>query len=155
MTATIKEFLRTIAESPDIETLPGAHLTDAGRAELAFAALNYFKGNARELLERDGLDWECSALKTNMGHHTPADCAWPECGCDPAASKVIEVLEERGVFRTSNAALTSEWLVMRAERDGLEKALRTALETLEASPFAAIGVHAEAIKAARDTLASK
>ncbi len=40
----------------------------------------------------------CLALKQNTGPNDPADCAWPGCGCDPRASKVIEALEESGAF---------------------------------------------------------
>jgi hypothetical protein len=26
----------------------------------------------------------------------PSDCDWPACGCDPAASAVVEALQEQG-----------------------------------------------------------
>lgn len=44
------EFIRLIAESPDPETMPGAHLTSKGRAALAFATLYNFREKARDLL---------------------------------------------------------------------------------------------------------
>lgn len=40
-------------------------------------------------------EWECAARATSFD--PPQDCDWPVCGCDPAAVKVIEALEEGGM----------------------------------------------------------
>lgn len=42
--------------------------------------------------------WRCAARQQPNGPDTPADCDWPVCGCDPAANKVIEALEESGAL---------------------------------------------------------
>ena len=41
--------------------------------------------------------WRCAARHagTAGGNH-PQDCNWPFCGCDPAASRVLEAVEESG-----------------------------------------------------------
>lgn len=36
--------------------------------------------------------FDCAARKSTSPE--PVDCDWPVCGCDPAADKVIEALEE-------------------------------------------------------------
>jgi len=46
-----------------------------------------------------GDGWTCSARKQTLPE--PADCNWPVCGCDPAANKVIDALEESGVSLTA------------------------------------------------------
>lgn len=38
--------------------------------------------------------WECQGRKQALPE--PADCNWPDCGCDPHATKVIESLLEQG-----------------------------------------------------------
>jgi len=38
--------------------------------------------------------WECMARKQALPE--PADCNWPDCGCDPHATNVIESLLEQG-----------------------------------------------------------
>lgn len=38
--------------------------------------------------------WKCAAIA--QGTTDPADCDWPVCGCDPAATKVIVTLQESG-----------------------------------------------------------
>ncbi len=41
--------------------------------------------------------WECAAHKQDTdGGNEPADCDWPLCGCDPAANKVLDALNEHG-----------------------------------------------------------
>lgn len=42
--------------------------------------------------------WKCPARPMA---DPPEDCGWPTCGCDPWASKVIEVLEESGALKAS------------------------------------------------------
>lgn len=41
--------------------------------------------------------WRCAALTQPNGPGDPPECDWPTCGCDPAANKVIEALEEAGI----------------------------------------------------------
>ena len=41
-------------------------------------------------------DWKCMARAQNTGPNDPADCNWPDCGCDPHATKVIAALVEQG-----------------------------------------------------------
>ncbi|MGF6434361.1 hypothetical protein [Bradyrhizobium elkanii] len=42
-------------------------------------------------------EWECAARKQGTtGGLAPADCDWPGCGCDPAANKVLQALDESG-----------------------------------------------------------
>lgn len=38
--------------------------------------------------------WECMGRKQAIPE--PAECNWPDCGCDPHATKVIESLCEQG-----------------------------------------------------------
>jgi hypothetical protein len=38
----------------------------------------------------------CKARTANTGANDPQDCNWPFCGCDPAADKVIEAIQESG-----------------------------------------------------------
>lgn len=42
------------------------------------------------------LGWACAARRQSLPE--PAECDWPVCGCDPAANKVIEALEEGGML---------------------------------------------------------
>jgi hypothetical protein len=53
---------------------------------------------ADELNKRQALSstkaWECEARRQSLPE--PADCNWPDCGCDPHAMKVIESLLEQG-----------------------------------------------------------
>lgn len=45
--------------------------------------------------------WYCKALKAgSAGGNYPQDCDWPFCGCDPAANRAIEALEESGASVT-------------------------------------------------------
>jgi hypothetical protein len=41
--------------------------------------------------------WVCKARRSNSD--PPQDCDWPWCGCDPAATKVIDALIEQGRLR--------------------------------------------------------
>ena len=41
------------------------------------------------------IEWTCKAQPRAA---VPTDCDWPNCGCDPAASKVIESLGEKGLM---------------------------------------------------------
>lgn len=47
-----------------------------------------------ELKELRASKWECMGRKQALPE--PADCNWPDCGCDPHATKVIEALVEQG-----------------------------------------------------------
>jgi hypothetical protein len=38
--------------------------------------------------------WECAGRKQSLPE--PGECNWPDCGCDPHATKVIEALIEQG-----------------------------------------------------------
>lgn len=40
--------------------------------------------------------WTCAARRSTLPE--PADCNWPLCGCDPAANKVLEALQESGLY---------------------------------------------------------
>jgi hypothetical protein len=41
--------------------------------------------------------WQCTARKQGTpGGNDPADCDWPGCGCDPAANKILEAIDEAG-----------------------------------------------------------
>lgn len=50
----------------------------------------------RRLRPPDETTIKCRANRTA---DPPQDCDWPWCGCDPAADKVIEALEEQGVLQ--------------------------------------------------------
>lgn len=41
--------------------------------------------------------WRCKA-SIAAGANDPQDCNWPLCGCDPHADKVIETLNEGGLY---------------------------------------------------------
>jgi len=44
--------------------------------------------------------WNCLARRTGTaGGNEPAECDWPFCGCDPAANRVLEALEESGKLK--------------------------------------------------------
>lgn len=38
--------------------------------------------------------WECLGRKQSLPE--PGECNWPDCGCDPHSTKVIEALLEQG-----------------------------------------------------------
>lgn len=38
--------------------------------------------------------WKCMGRKQSLPE--PGECNWPDCGCDPHATKVIESLLEQG-----------------------------------------------------------
>lgn len=44
--------------------------------------------------QTSGEAWQCAARRQALPE--PADCNWPDCGCDPHATKVIEALLEQG-----------------------------------------------------------
>lgn len=58
--------------------------------------------NTRSAPSVDAAGWTCKALRSTFPEQV--DCDWPNCGCDPAASKVIEALQEQGMLRESTAA---------------------------------------------------
>jgi hypothetical protein len=43
------------------------------------------------MADRQPSGWKC---KANPTADLPQDCDWPWCGCDPAADKVIEAIQE-------------------------------------------------------------
>lgn len=54
------------------------------------AAAEYLRGNR---------PWYCRARATGTaGGNTGQDCDWPFCGCDPAAGRVLNAIEESGRF---------------------------------------------------------
>ncbi len=56
---------------------------------------------------KKAVTWSCAARpngSSELAGNTPQECCWPDCGCDPYATKVIEALLESG--RNLNAALT-------------------------------------------------
>jgi hypothetical protein len=77
--------------------------------DAAKKALNYIENTESELgIKLDSGDAlraalapssdlpQCAARKQSLPD--PADCNWPLCGCDPMAAKVIEALQESGLF---------------------------------------------------------
>jgi len=68
---------------------------------------------AREKAERGR---PCAAIQ---GFDPPQDCDFPFCNCDPAATKVIDALQEYGLLREKNAKL-------RPQIDPHEMALKAA-----------------------------
>ncbi len=40
--------------------------------------------------------WECMGRKQTLPE--PGECHWPDCGCDPYATKVIQSLVEQGII---------------------------------------------------------
>lgn len=54
---------------------------------------------AAKFLLRHSPQWECAGRRQTLPE--PGECDWPVCGCDPAADKVIEALEERGALSLS------------------------------------------------------
>ena len=69
----------------------------------------------------------CKARIANMGASDPPDCDWPFCGCDPAAEKVLETLQESGVCLKRNCALSSEARNAALDTDGLASAVEAIL----------------------------
>lgn len=58
--------------------------------------------------------WECMGRKQSLPE--PGECNWPDCGCDPHATKVIESLLEQG-WRAPSAPTEREpvaWAVFTA-----------------------------------------
>jgi hypothetical protein len=49
-TSGLREALEEIADVQNPETFPGAHLTDKGRAQLAFAVINNVRKTAADAL---------------------------------------------------------------------------------------------------------
>lgn len=49
---------------------------------------------AKKIAARSGETWECMGRKQSLPE--PGECSWPDCGCDPHATKVIESLLEQG-----------------------------------------------------------
>lgn len=49
---------------------------------------------AAGLVKTEGSKWECMGRKQALPE--PGECNWPDCGCDPHATKVIESLIEQG-----------------------------------------------------------
>ena len=41
-------------------------------------------------------DWKCRYRNSGVGGNDPQECSWPECGCDPAANRVFQHLDECG-----------------------------------------------------------
>jgi len=65
------------------------------RAEMAELAVGTMLKN--EVLMRDEINRLRTALRPSwecMGK--PGECNWPDCGCDPHATKVIQSLIEQG-----------------------------------------------------------
>jgi hypothetical protein len=51
---------------------------------------------AKALARKPRESWQCAARHGTTDLPAYANCDWPGCGCDPAAAKVIECLQERG-----------------------------------------------------------
>jgi hypothetical protein len=41
-------------------------------------------------------DFTCKYRNSGVGGNDPQECAWPQCGCDPHANKVLEHIDECG-----------------------------------------------------------
>lgn len=50
----------------------------------------------------------CKARTANVGANDPQDCDWPFCGCDHAADKVLETLQESGVCLKRNCGTQAQ-----------------------------------------------
>ena len=72
----------------------------ARRAESLQPALDLTKVAA------GGLLFTCKARFANTGANDPQECDWPFCGCDPAAEKVIEALQESGCCLKRNCEVS-------------------------------------------------
>jgi hypothetical protein len=60
-------------------------------------AINDRSLSSTPIQERGDEAWQCAVRKQGTaGGNDPVDCNWPICGCDPAATKVIEALDEMG-----------------------------------------------------------
>ena len=45
----------------------------------------------------DGQGFACAAKKQGSGGgNDPTDCGWPFCGCDPAAARVLDAIDDAG-----------------------------------------------------------
>jgi hypothetical protein len=40
--------------------------------------------------------WTCKYRSSGVGGGDPQECSWPQCGCDPAANRVLDHLSECG-----------------------------------------------------------
>lgn len=95
-----------------------------------------------------GAEWKCKARTSPLPESQ--DCDWPQCGCDPHATRVIEALEEEGLLASApspapavgveeiTAARLREWFV---SRPGISwkatvKDIDEALADLSTSPLA-------------------
>lgn len=72
-------------------------MADNDKALLVYFDRRPTDDEMRDIHDRLSVAWQCGALKQGTaGGNYPADCGWPECGCDPAANKVMEAMEEAG-----------------------------------------------------------
>jgi hypothetical protein len=72
----------------------------------------------------------CKYRNSGVGGNDPQECAWPECGCDPAANRVIEHYLECGLTLVKEGEV--EALRQRVqEMENNAKSLRADKETLK------------------------
>lgn len=70
------------------------------------------------------VEWECLGRKQTLPE--PGECNWPDCGCDPHATKVIESLVEQGWQPAVPAGSASPGVTAaRAPDEATEFALRS------------------------------
>lgn len=81
LTDALKALLEAVKAEP---TMQGRH----------FVGLGIQVTNAISAAERAPRAWECMGRKQALPE--PGECNWPDCGCDPHATKVIESLVEQG-----------------------------------------------------------
>jgi hypothetical protein len=57
---------------------------------------------------------------SGAGGNDPQECAWPHCGCDPAANRVLEHIQECGfvIVRESDVTTLRELLAQAAPGTG-------------------------------------
>jgi hypothetical protein len=77
------------------------------RDEISEYLKNYYEGKLTGTQNRAALT-SCKARSANVGANDPQDCDWPFCGCDPAADKVLETLQESGVCLKRNCGTQAQ-----------------------------------------------
>ena len=70
--------------------------------------------------EKAAAAFVCKYRNSGVGGNDAQECAWPQCGCDPAANRVLEHIQECGfvIVRESDVTTLRELLAQAAPGTG-------------------------------------
>jgi rubrerythrin len=92
------DALRTVVATEDTDKDREFHAMRAAHSqELIREEERGYERGMRDAKNETVQSFTCKYRNSGVGGNDPQECAWPECGCDPAMNKVIEHYYECGL----------------------------------------------------------